>query len=177
MVYIENNKLVSDIFIVTNRAGNPVTGLIKGDFTIKLFDPDNYDVADISGGVSIDFEEIIDGFYKISFTPISLGLWTLIVYHSTHFPWGKGQTYKSIDSLVGGTIKDLIERILGLSQENYRIFNQQYDRNNNLISGLIKLYSSADDCENDNNPFAQYQMLATFNRRNQLTGYKVKKVS
>ena len=70
-----------------------------------------------------------------------------------------------------------IKRILGLSQENYRIFNTSYDARNNLLSGLIKIYSSASDVDTDTNPIAQYQINAVFNRRNRMTSYKVKKVA
>lgn len=80
-----------------------------------------------------------------------------------------------IEEVSLSDIDGQIKRLLGLSQENYRIFNQRYDRSNNLIEALIKLYPTADDCENDTNAFAEYEMTAVFDRKNHLTGYKTKR--
>ena len=71
---------------------------------------------------------------------------------------------------------DALIRILGLNQENCRMFDEVHDRNSNLIGSLLKIYSSASDVENDANPIAQYQMSATFDRKNKITGYQVKRV-
>lgn len=71
---------------------------------------------------------------------------------------------------------DLLKRILGLSQENYRIIDPTYDNRMNLISGTMRIYESAVDCENDENPIAEYEIDADFDKRNHMTAYKVKKI-
>ena len=67
---------------------------------------------------------------------------------------------------------DKISRVLGLSQENFRIFSPVYDKWGNLISSIIKLYSSKIDCDNNVNIIAEYTQTATFNQT-LMTGYKV----
>ena len=69
---------------------------------------------------------------------------------------------------------DKIGRLLGLSQENFRIFNPVYDSFGNLLSSTIKIYLSKLDCDNNINPIAVYNQTATFNK-NLMTGYKVVK--
>lgn len=88
------------------------------------------------------------------------------------------ETLLVTDPTTGGSgiSSDKIDRILGLCQENYRIFDTQYDNANNLISATIKIYPSATDCENDTNATAEYQITASFNKKNRMTSYKVKKV-
>ena len=72
--------------------------------------------------------------------------------------------------------ENMLKRILGLSQENYRIFNPHYDKYTNLIGGTIKTYTNAIDCENDTNPLAEYQINATFDKSHKMSSYKVKKL-
>jgi len=72
-------------------------------------------------------------------------------------------------------LETLIKRIIGLSQENFRILNPIYDGNHNLLSANIKIYANKTDCENDQNPIASYSMIATYNVDNEMTSYKVVK--
>lgn len=74
------------------------------------------------------------------------------------------------------TLETLIKRILGLTQENFRVIDPTYDVNHNLTSSTIKIYPTASDCENDINKIAEYQMIASYNLENECTSYKVKKV-
>lgn len=175
MLYIEKDKLTTDDFHVLDENNNPVTGLTIGDLTVELYNPDGDEVANTSGGTLVEIDEVGNGFYKISFTPTTLGNWVLVVYHSTHFPYGKGENYNCLELIAGQNTKDLIERILGLSQENYRVFNQRYDNKHNMVEAIIKIYPSANDCDNDTNAIAEYQMQSTWNKKNELTGYKVTK--
>lgn len=173
---IDVDAVAYDEFMVLDESDNPVTGLVDGNFTRKLVDPDDADVANISAGIPVTITEIEDGLYRVSFTPNKLGNWTLIVYNATYFPFGKGASYKCVEYVID-EIGTYIRRLLGLSQENMRILNQTYDRNNNLIGALIKTYVTADNCENDTNPMAQYSMSAVFDRNNRLTGYKTKRIA
>jgi len=174
MIYIEKDKLNTDDFIVLDEDDNPVTGLVLGDFTVKLYNPSK---TEITSGISLD--EIENGLYRIKFTPDTLGQWELAVYHTTYFPFGKGQNYKCVENLGGISpeTEELIKRVLGLSQENYRIFNPKYDRKNNLIYSIIKIYPTAADVDADTNAIAVYQMDASFNMKSNLMDkYQVKKI-
>jgi hypothetical protein len=100
MIYIEKDNINIDDLIVLDENDNPVSGLIKANFTIKLYNPNGDEVADDE--MSISFEEIGDGVYRVGFTPDELGNWSLLIYHITYFPFGKGENYNCVDSLGGG---------------------------------------------------------------------------
>jgi len=172
---IDVDAINYDEFIVLDSSDNPVTGLVDGDFTRKLFDPDDDEVANISAGVPVSIEEVGSGVYRVSFVPNKIGNWVLIVYNLTHFPWGKGNSYECVE-YVADEIGNMLQRILGLSQENYRVINPQYDRLQNLTKGTIKIYPTALDCENDTNPIAVYEITATYDKQ-KMTGYKTKRIS
>ena len=172
---IQKDTISYDEFVVLDENDNPVTGLIDSNFTKNLYNPDNNEVANISGGTSVAITEMGDGIYKVSFTPNKLGDWFLIVYNSTYFPWGKGNGYRCVEYLTNNVI-ELLRRILGLSQENYRIFSPVYDARSNLLSGLVKIYPSASDVDTDTNSIARYQITATYNSKNEMNSYKVKKL-
>lgn len=74
-----------------------------------------------------------------------------------------------------GEVGSEISRILGLTQENFRIINQVYSARGNLTSADIRLYNSKADCDADTNHFAEYAVTATYNVQNQCTSYKVTK--
>lgn len=84
------------------------------------------------------------------------------------------------DTLSGITndINDLsydIKLILGLSQQNYRLSDHIYD-GQKLTSVKINLYNNADDCDNEINSFATYQMNASYDTLGLLIDYKVIKL-
>ncbi len=57
---------------------------------------------------------------------------------------------------------DDIKRLLGLNQENWRIFDTSYDSSYNLTSATIKIYSSKADCDADTNALATYTVSASY---------------
>ena len=67
---------------------------------------------------------------------------------------------------------DRMKRLLGLSQENYRIINPSYDGNSNLISATIKTYPTKADANADTNVMATYTMTASYNVNNEMIDYK-----
>jgi len=71
-------------------------------------------------------------------------------------------------------IDTLVRRILGLSQENYRLFNTVYDgTGERLVSCLIKIYNNKSDCDNDVNEITSYNMESVYAMNGQLSSYKV----
>jgi len=169
---IRKDAITYDEFIVIDEDDNPVTGLVDGNFTRKLYDPDKNEV---SGTISITISEIGDGLYKVSFIPNKLGNWVLVIYNITYFPWGKGNSYQCV-TYIRDNVMELLRRILGLSQENYRVINPVYDGNNSLINGKIRIFPTATDCNNNTNHIAEYQITATYDSQNRMSGYKVIKL-
>lgn len=70
-------------------------------------------------------------------------------------------------------IKPLVERCLGLSMENYRIFSPIYDTNNCLTSATIKIYPTKTDCIVDTNSIAIYSMVSTFDSEGKCLSYRM----
>ncbi len=81
-----------------------------------------------------------------------------------------------VEEVSIGDINDLIKRILGLSFENYRIFDTVYSKKGNMSSATVKIYPTANDCNNDTNAIAEYQVTTNHNYVGRMTGYKVIKV-
>lgn len=81
------------------------------------------------------------------------------------------EDYKADLSGLSGTIN----RILGLAQENYRLFDISYDTGSRLISLTIKIYPTANDCDNDTNAIAEYHLTASY-QNGDLSDYKVTKI-
>jgi len=78
-------------------------------------------------------------------------------------------------TIINQSIYSLLTRTLGLSQENYRIFSPTYNDSNNLLSGVIKIYASKTDTDNDINSIASYTMTATYDVNGKMSTYKVTK--
>lgn len=82
------------------------------------------------------------------------------------------------DALGDGetSISDLgldVKRMLGLSQENYKITGHVYDANNNLVSAEVKTYPTSTDLGNSTNELATYEMTASYDGQNRLASYEV----
>ncbi len=82
-----------------------------------------------------------------------------------------------IDTLVSKAVSNevLIKRILGLTSENYKLYDCSYT-NGLLVSGKIKIYSTATDYTNDTNVLATYQIEAVYNGDGTCNRYGVKKI-
>jgi len=73
------------------------------------------------------------------------------------------------------SLEVLINRILGLSQENFRITVPVYNSNHLLTSATINTYNNAGDCDNNTNQLATYSVIATYNDSGEMQTYKVVK--
>lgn len=163
--------MITIVSFFTNN-GEPALGL-NPLISIRDIDTGNVIVAEGSGDV---MEEVGDGWYKYSFEADDdkdyiircNGGDTLTTADRYTFAGTETKSYTL-------TIEDKLTRALCLAQENYRIFNPRYDRNHNLVSATIKIYSSAADVDTDTNPIATYSITASHNNKNEMTGYKVKK--
>jgi len=66
-----------------------------------------------------------------------------------------------------------VARLLGLSQENYRIVGQTYDANNKLTAATIRIFGSKVDTDANTSPVAIYAVSATYDSQGLLVDYKV----
>lgn len=71
------------------------------------------------------------------------------------------------------TETDKIKFVLGLVQSNFRLLNQTYDVNKNLLTSTIRIYSTNSDAINDTNPLKEYSISATYDGNGLNTGYVV----
>lgn len=76
---------------------------------------------------------------------------------------------------VGDPVADKVDRLLGLSKENYRITDQQYDENNNLEQAKVSIYDSKADTVNMVNPVAEYTIKAFYDTEGRLNDYRMTK--
>jgi hypothetical protein len=161
--------------IVTDILGDGATGLsiqyeIYQSSTNTLIE--NGTMTDIGDGV---YQKLINlstiGQYRVMYTTpkkYDNAIETIVV------------TERDINDLseVIDKLSEIItksNRLLGLSQENFRIFSPSYDVNNNLITGIIKIYESKTDCDSDINPIAIYNVEATYDINGNMSNYKVTK--
>ena len=70
-----------------------------------------------------------------------------------------------------------IKRILGLTQENFRITSTTYNAAGLLTSATTKIYPTKADCDADTNPIATYLLTAVYDAENNCTSYKMTKES
>lgn len=69
-------------FTVFNSSNAVVTGLVTGNFTIRLAKDDATDAT------AVTVAEIGNGRYSATFTPASTGDWYIHILHATHAPRG-----------------------------------------------------------------------------------------
>ena len=171
MLLAKSGELVKEDFTVTDENYDLITGLGDGDFTRTLYDPDGNEV---SSTTTVTITELGSGNYRSTFTPSSTGIWYLVVYNDDYFPWGKANTIKVQDSDFD-SLRELIVRILGLTQENFYIDNAVHDEYDNLISGRIRIYDDASDVGTNDGVISTYHITATYEGKVCKT-YKVVKI-
>jgi hypothetical protein len=71
-------------------------------------------------------------------------------------------------------LDEQVKRILGLSQENFRIMDHVYV-GDNLSTATVKIYNNSVDCTNDVSPLSTYSMIALYDAGGKLIDYKVTK--
>ena len=149
-----------ELFII-DKDGEPITGL-SNSYTI-------YDSSDDSVVVSGSLTDQGLGVYTATYVFTVSGQYR-IIYNT---PSGYSDEIESI--IVEESHLDLLKRILGLSQENYRIFDSVYNANHLLTSATVKTYATASDCNNDLSPIATYSMITEYNVDSEMTAYRMVK--
>lgn len=161
---------VKEEFSVLDNSNNLVSGISLNEFSAHLFDPSDNEVYD---STSVTFVELGHGHYRVLFTPSQVGNWMLVVYHATHFPWGKSNTIQ-VYANDFDSIAVMLSKILGLVQENFSVDQAIYDENNNLTSSRVRTYTDNLSVGTDNNILDTYLMTATYSGL-QMTFYKMEK--
>ena len=162
---------VKEDFSVTDPSRSLVPGIDETSFTYNISAPNR---DEVSSSIPVSISELGHGHYRSTFIPNSVGTWMLAVYHPTYFPWGKTGSIQ-IFSHDFDTVAVLVQRVLGMVQENFFIDQAVYDDNNNLLSSRIRIYNDDVSVGTDNNIMAEYYMEATYDGLKMQT-YKVKKL-
>jgi len=76
---------------------------------------------------------------------------------------------------ISGSFGFAMFRLLGLAHENFRLKDQVYDDNGNLISATVRIYGNGSNAQDDVNPIAEYLMAATFDAA-KCTSYLMKAI-
>ena len=173
MILGKLSEATHEDFSVTDINDNLVPGIDSTAFTYHIFN-DNGD--EVSSTVPVTFTELGHGHYRSSFTPNSVGMWMMSVYHPTYFPWGKTGNiqvfHHDFDSIA-----DLVIRVLGLTQENFYINETVYDTNGNLTNGKIRICDNSSDVGTASGIIASYDIEAVYDANTGLMeSYQVKKV-
>ena len=134
---------------VTNNAGNPVTGL-----TITYEVEKSSDDSSVTSGTLTD---VGGGIYKTAITINTLGQYRVL--YSAPNPYSDEVEFLQV---VDPASNDTLLRILGLSQENQRIYDQVYDNFGNMTFARIRIYPTATDVDNDTNVLAEYTFEASY---------------
>jgi len=161
---------INEDFTVIDNGNNLVTGLNNLSFTRKLYDSSGNDVT---SSISVVITELGNGNYRAAFSPSSIGIWYLAIYHDTYFPWGKSDTIQVFNNDFD-TMEAILTRIVGLTQENHYIDNTSYDGEDNLTSCRIRLYDDSTKVGSDSNVTSTYLVTAGYTD-NLLDFYKVVK--
>ena len=146
MIFGKSGEVLEEDFTVVASDGTLVTGLVDGNFTRKLYDEDGNEV---SGSITITITELDNGNYRASFTPDNPGMWFMVIYHATYFPWGKSDSiqvfdndFDSIDDSLDNialTINDMTSSInnMSISLDNVTIAVNDMTNSINYISSEI----------------------------------------
>jgi len=156
--------------LVTDQNGDGITGLTVTYKVIRS--SDNSLLA--SGSLT----DVGDGVYQGSYLFSNNGQYRVIYFS----PVGYTNEIETINvsDASNVAISEKIDRILGLSQENYRIFDSKWNADNNMTYGIIKIYENPDDVDTDTNPMAVYEVKAFYGKgkyRNNVVDYRVKKIA
>jgi hypothetical protein len=128
------------------------------------------DVADLHTDIATAITDIGD----VHATDLPAVMTMLTDIHGTDLPAVKVDTAAILED-TGTTLDALIKRILGLTQENFRISSPVFSVTGKMTSCTTKIYPTATDCTNDTNVLATYTTTATYDGDDNLATYKVVK--
>ena len=141
------SESVVEVFYVTDSAGAAVTGLVNGNFTKYLM------LDGAASATVVTVAEISNGHYKSSFTPGSVGHWSVRVNHATYGDWLGSwnvflsdagdldyleQTALPTSGLTSGTILDILRSLEAYDGKGKRL-TWTYDSSDRVSSIALVL--------------------------------------
>lgn len=156
--------------LITDQQGAGLPGLT---ITYKVIRSSDNTV--LASGTLTDIGE---GVYQGSYLFSSTGQYRALYFTPSNY-LNAIETINVSDA-TAVAISAKIDRILGLSQENYRIFESTWDKYNNMTYCIIKTYHNPDDVDTDTNPLAEYEVRSEYGTgkyRNNVIDYRVKRIA
>ena len=130
---------------------------------------------------------ISDGLYKYNFSTyddsidyvfLADGGISLSASSEGRYQFGNneiGQVTNQADS-ISASIASELSIIAGLVQRNQRITNLTYDANDNLLTSILSIYTSASDANSETSPIKQFQLNAVYNIDGTLSDYLMREL-
>ena len=162
---------VCENFSVLDETNTLASGIDINEFSVDLFNPSGIEVSD---SIGTNITELVNGHYRVEFTPDQVGTWYMVVYHAQYFPWGKSDDVQVYTSDISRIASEL-SRALGLTQENFHLCDTSYvdyQGASLLTSGKIRIYSVSGSVGSDNDIIGTYQISASYSE-GKLVSYKV----
>lgn len=156
MILGTNGKIVCENFSVTNENNELVPDIDSTSFIVQLFEPNKQDVSD---QIDINIENLGSGHYQAKFIPNKPGTWYMVLYHTQYFPWGKSDDIQVYSSDFDN-ISDDLGKVLGLVHQNIFIDEPIYDKDGNLTSSRLRIYSNSGSVGTDQNVISTYQITS-----------------
>ena len=160
----EVDKIYYLNLFITDKNGDPKVGLSTSYSIYKSSDDSIVDSGNLT--------DKNNGNYTGSFTFTSLGHY-YIIYNT---PTGYTNEIETVMVEKSGAKSEDMLRLLGLSDENKKIYNTVYDANQNLTYSLVKIFANATDYVNDNNEIGIYEMVASYGSNNEMLNMGVKRI-
>ena len=155
--------------LVTDQQGDGVTGLTVTYKVIRCSDNTLLDSGTLT--------DVGDGAYQGSYFFDNVGQFRVLYFTPTSYL--DAIETVNVTNCSNVAISEKIDRILGLSQENYRLFATEWDRAQEMTRGRLRIYPTADDVKNDTNHIAEYEIEAVYGQgkyRHQVVDYQVRRV-
>lgn len=117
MIIGKRDSEVADVFSVFDGENQAVENIPLNEFRTELLGPSG---ADALPTHPVTLLEMGNGHYRVVFTPLSEGLYYLIVYHEIYFPAGKGGHFQ-IFSDDFSSLGAMIELVRDFSEGRWKI--------------------------------------------------------
>jgi len=102
MKFVLKDEVARDYFpVVDSELARRVDGLTTGLFQTSLYGPDG-----TTSLVPVTLSPLPNGLFSIEFTPDEAGTWILNIDHPDYFPYGKSESYHSLESMSGAFVPE-----------------------------------------------------------------------
>lgn len=170
LVNLVTSNIVS---LVTVATGSGVTPQDKTDIATAVKNTLGTDFAAIPGAIQTqlddDFSNIPSAVHTALQEDFDLINGTL---HNLVFVLSQSDI-DAITLAIYNNLSPDLNIIKGLVQHNFRFANQTYATNGKLLTGVIKIYPTSLDVENNTNTLSSYSVTADYDSSGNLIDYKV----